>query len=81
MDEELDMSQQCVSAALRANSIVLCCINRAVDSREREGIVAFCSVLQFCVQAWGPQYRKDMELLERVQRRATKMIREMEHLS
>jgi len=33
------------------------------------------------VHTWGFQYRKDAELLEQVQRRATKMIRGLEHLS
>ena len=37
--------------------------------------------LKYCVQSWGPQYRKDMEFSQWVQRRATRMIRGLEHHS
>ena len=84
MDGKLDMSWQHVPAAQKAPCI-LGCVKSSVGSRVREGIVPFCSALvrphlEPCTQLWGLQHKKYTEVLEPVQRRATEMIKGLEHL-
>ena len=53
--------------------------------REKSIIINFYKTLvrphlEYCVQTWSPDLQKDKNILEKVQRRATKMIKGLEKL-
>uniref|UniRef100_K7EZW8 Reverse transcriptase domain-containing protein n=1 Tax=Pelodiscus sinensis TaxID=13735 RepID=K7EZW8_PELSI len=85
VDHKLNMSQQCDTAAKKANRIMES-INRNVVSKTQEVILLFYSALirpqlEHCVQFWAPHFKKDMEKLEMFQRRVTRMIKGLENMS
>uniref|UniRef100_A0A2D4L5K5 Uncharacterized protein n=1 Tax=Micrurus paraensis TaxID=1970185 RepID=A0A2D4L5K5_9SAUR len=72
VDNRLNMNQQCAATTKKANSI-LSCINRGIKSNCDILVQLYESLvrpfLEYCIQIWSPHYKKDVEILEKMQRR------------
>ena len=74
----MKVSEQCRIAASKGNQI-LGMIRRNITYKEKSLIVPLYKAivrphLEYCIQAWSPYLRKDIDMLEKIQRRATKLI-------
>ena len=82
---DMKVSEQCGIAASKGNQI-LGLISRTITYKEIHLIVPIYIAmvrthLECCIQAWRPYRKKGIDKLERIQRRATKMIPELRYLS
>jgi hypothetical protein len=85
MHKTLSVSKQCAEAAKKGNRAVGQ-IQRTITNRSKDIIVPLYKSLvrpqlEYCIQAWSPYLKKDIAALEKVQRRATRMIPELSGLS
>ena len=84
VDNHFKGSEQCTGAVKRANSL-LGLIARTFDFKNEKIIITLYRSLvrphlEYCSPVWSPHLRKYIDKLERVQRRATKMIPSLRQL-
>ena len=82
---DMKVAEQVSGAAAAANSM-LGRIRKTFTCLDSHTLPALYKALvrprlEYAVQAWSPQLRKDILKLERVQRRATKIVPNLSHLS
>ena len=82
IQNDLKCSSQCIKAVKIANR-GLGTIKRTFSVKDKNVILPLYKssvgpYLEYGVQAWRPHYRKDIDLLEGVQRQGTKLISSLE---
>ena len=82
---DMKVSEQCGIAASKGNQI-LGLIRRNTMYKEKQLTVPLYKAivrphLEYCIQTWRPYRKKDIDKLERIQGRATKMIPKLRYLS
>ena len=81
--KDLKASSQCVKIVKAANKIVSM-IKRPFTFKTKDNLLQLYKCLvrphfEYCMQVWNPYLKKDIDLLEGVQHRATKMILGYKH--
>ena len=84
-EEDLRPREQCISAGNRANSVLgfitMRIRNKSVDVILRLYLALVRPHLDYGAQFWSLYYRMDIDKLEAVQRRMTKMIQRIRNLT
>ena len=78
MDANMKVSVQCRIAASKGNQVIGL-IRRNITYKENSLIVPLYKAivrphLEYCIQIWSPYLKKDIHRLDKIQRRATKLI-------
>ena len=82
---DVTVSQHSRIAASKGNQIVWL-IGKTITYKEKQLIVPLYNAivrphLEYCIQAWRPYRKKDIDKLERIKRRTTKLIPELRDLT
>ena len=81
VSDDLKSARHIDEIVLKSNRILVM-ISRNIESKTKDIIIPLYTALvrphlEYCVQAWNPHYVKDIIKLERVQRRAVRMIKDL----
>ncbi|KHN78236.1 Uncharacterized protein Tcan_01445 [Toxocara canis] len=77
VSSDLNWHNHCVEVSRRAAQVanyILRAVQYSSVESYRKAFVAYCRpILEYCTQVWSPSVKRDIEMIERVQRRFTKM--------